>query len=133
MASITDPIADFLTRIRNGMLARHEQVTVPASRLRLELVRLLKSEGFIQKYDVVEYQSQGQLRITLKYGPDGEPAMSGVRRLSKPGLRVYAGWREIPRVLGGLGVTIVSTSRGVLPDREARRRRLGGEVICQVW
>ena len=129
----SDQIGDFLARIRNAALVRHDQVQVPASRLRLELVKLLKSEGFIQKYDLVDYKRQGQIRITLKYGPARECAITGLRRLSRPGLRVYARWREIPRAMSGLGTTIVSTSKGILSDREARRRRLGGEVLCQVW
>ena len=129
----SDQIGDFLTRIRNAAIARHDQVLVPASRLRFEMVKLLKSEGFIQKYDLVDYKKQGQIRITLKYGPTRECAITGLRRVSRPGLRVYAGWKEIPRTMSGLGTTVVSTSRGVLSDRGARRQRLGGEILCQVW
>ena len=130
---VTDQVGDFLTRIRNAALAKHDQVVIPASRVRLELAKLLKSEGFIQKYDVLEYKGRGQIRITLKYGPNREPVITGLRRISRPGLRVYSAWKEIPRVMGGLGVPLVSTSRGILADREARRRHVGGEVLCQVW
>jgi small subunit ribosomal protein S8 len=129
----TDPVADLLTCLRNAALAGHDHVLVPASRLRLELVKLLKSEGFIQKYDLVDYKNQGRLRVTLKYGADRQSAITGLRRLSRPGLRVYARWQKIPRVRAGLGTTLVSTSKGLLSDREARRRRLGGELLCQVW
>lgn len=131
--AVTDPIADMLTRIRNGMLARHEHVRVPASKLKLEIAKVLKGQGYIQKYDLVDDKRQGQIRIHLRYGEDGEPVITGLRRVSKPGLRVYVDAKRVPRVMGGLGVAVLSTSTGVLTDREARRRRVGGEVLCYVW
>lgn len=131
--AVTDPIADMLTRIRNANLAHHEHVLVPASKLKLEVAKVLKAQGFIQKYDLVDDKRQGQLRIHLRYQEDREPVISGLRRVSKPGLRVYVDADHIPRVMGGLGVAVLSTSRGVFTDREARRRRVGGEVLCYVW
>lgn len=129
----TDPIADMLTRIRNAQLARHEQVLVPASRTKLEIARILKNEGYIQKYSLVEEKPQAKLRISLKYSPDKTPAITELRRVSTPSRRIYVGREDLPRVRGGLGVTIVTTSKGIMSDREARRRRLGGEVICAIW
>jgi len=133
---VTDQIADMLTRIRNAGQARHEQVLVPASRIKEEIARILKAEGYIQKYERVDdpaYPGQGALRVTLKYGARREPVIAGISRVSKPGLRVYARQRAIPRVQDGLGVAIVSTSKGVMSDREARRQGVGGEVLCYVW
>jgi small subunit ribosomal protein S8 len=131
--AVTDPIADMLTRIRNGTLARHEHVLVPASKLKLEIAKVLKAQGYIQKYDLVDDKRHGQIRIHLRYGAAGEPVITGLRRVSKPGLRVYVDSKRLPRVMGGLGVAVLSTSSGVLTDREARRRRVGGEVVCYVW
>jgi small subunit ribosomal protein S8 len=133
--SMTDPIADMLTRIRNGIQARHERVDMPASKLKVEIARILKSEGFISNFKTVEEQDAVQplLRVYLKYSPDGEPVIHGIERVSRPGRRVYRGKQEIPRVLGGLGLAIVSTSKGVLSGAEAARSGIGGEVLCQVW
>jgi small subunit ribosomal protein S8 len=131
--AVTDPIADMLTRIRNANLARHEHVAIPASKLKLEIAKVLKAQGYIQKYDLVDDKRQGQIRIHLRYGQGGERIIAGIRRVSRPGLRVYVDIERIPRVLGGLGVAVLSTSRGVLTDREARRRGIGGEVLCYVW
>lgn len=114
-------------------MARHEHVLVPASKLKLEIAKVLKAQGYIQKYDLVDDKRHGQIRIHLRYGADGEPVITGLRRVSKPGLRVYVDSKRLPRVMGGLGVAVLSTSNGVLTDREARRRRVGGEVVCYVW
>jgi small subunit ribosomal protein S8 len=131
MAALTDPIADMLTRIRNGALARHLDVNVPVSKLHLEIAKILHREGYIRGYQLV---NKGRtVRIRLRYDAQKEPVIHGLRRVSKPGRRVYAGKDRLPRVLGGLGVAIVSTSQGVMTDREARSRRIGGEVIGQVW
>ncbi len=131
--AVTDPIADMLTRIRNANLARHEHVSIPASKLRLEISKVLKAQGYIQKYDLVDDKRQGQIRIHLRYGQGSDPVIAGIRRISRPGLRVYSDRERIPRVLGGLGVAVLSTSRGVMTDREARRRGVGGEVLFYVW
>ena len=133
--SMTDPIADMLTRIRNGIQARHERVDMPSSKLKIEIARILKSEGFISNFKTVDEQDavQSLLRVYLKYSPDGEPVIHGIERVSRPGRRVYRGKQEIPRVLGGLGLAIVSTSKGVLSGAEAARSGIGGEVLCQVW
>ena len=131
--SMTDPIADMLTRIRNGIQARHDRVELPVSKLKVEIARILKSEGFISNYKVVEDKVQGVLRLYLKYSPDGEPVIHGIERISRPGRRVYRNKQEIPSVLGGLGLAIVSTSRGVLAGHEAVKNGVGGEVLCQVW
>ena len=131
--AVTDPIADMLTRIRNANLVRQEHVLIPASKLKLEVAKVLKAQGYIQKYDLIDDRRQGKIRIHLRYGPEGAPVITGLRRVSRPGLRVYVDAKHIPRVTGGLGVAVLSTSRGVLTDREARRRRVGGEVLCYVW
>jgi small subunit ribosomal protein S8 len=133
MAMVTDPIADMLARIRNSSLAEHEKVDIPASRLKVRLAELLKDEGFIKNYRVIEDKKQGTLRVYLKYGPGQERVITGLRRVSKPGRRQYVGADRIPNVLGGMGVAILSTPRGVLPDREARKLKVGGEVLCYVW
>ncbi|REJ38360.1 MAG: 30S ribosomal protein S8 [Bacillota bacterium] len=130
---MTDPIADLLTRIRNASMAYHDTVDIPASRLKRDIVQILKDEGFIQDYQLIKQDPQGILRVYLKYGPNKERVITGLKRISKPGLRIYAKANEIPRVLGGLGVAILSTSRGVMTDRQARREGVGGEVICYVW
>jgi small subunit ribosomal protein S8 len=133
--SMTDPIADMLTRIRNGIQAHHDRVELPASKLKVEIARILKSEGFISNYKLVEEteKPQNTLRVYLKYSDDGEPVIHGIERVSRPGRRVYRGKEEIPKVLGGLGLAIVSTSKGVLSGSEAVRNGVGGEVLCQVW
>ena len=133
--SMTDPIADMLTRIRNGITSRHERVEMPTSKLKVEVAKILKSEGFISNYKVVaeDGKPQGMLRVYLKYSDDGEPVIHGIERISRPGRRVYRGKEEIPQVLGGLGLAIVSTSKGVLSGSEAARTGVGGEVLCQVW
>jgi small subunit ribosomal protein S8 len=131
--AVTDSIADMLTRIRNANLAHHDHATIPASKLKLEIAKVLKAQGYIQKYDLIDDKKQGQIRVHLRYQSSGEPVITGVQRISRPGLRIYVNSKEIPRVLGGLGVAVLSTSQGVLTDREARRRRVGGEVLCHVW
>jgi small subunit ribosomal protein S8 len=132
--SMTDPIADLLTRIRNGIQAHHDRVELPSSKLKVEIARILKSEGFISNFKLVdENKTQGVLRIYLKYSEDGEPVIHGIERISRPGRRVYRNKQEIPRVLGGLGLAIVSTSKGVLAGHDAVKIGVGGEVLCQVW
>jgi len=133
VSAITDPVADLLTRIRNAARAGHEQVEIPGSRLKLEIVKILAQEKFIRGYQFISDDKQGILRVYLKYGPKREPVLNQLKRVSKPGLRVYAPADRIPRVLNGLGIAILSTSRGVLPDRECRRQHVGGEVLCHVW
>lgn len=131
---VTDPIADMLTRIRNAAIAGHETVGMPTSKLKMDIARLLKDEGYIAKYEVTDTEKPTPtLRITLKYGARRQPVILGLRRVSKPGLRKYVGWQEIPRVQGGLGIAIVTTSRGVMTDRQARTERVGGELLCLVW
>ena len=131
--TMTDPIADMLTRIRNANVVKHETVDVPASNMKKELSRILLEEGFIRGYDVIEDGKQGIIRIQLKYGQTGERVISGLKRISKPGMRVYADKNEVPRVLNGLGISIISTSKGILTDKQARKENVGGEVICYVW
>jgi len=134
--SMTDPIADMLTRIRNGIQARHDRVELPTSKLKVEIARILKSEGFISNFKEVaaeKGQVQGTLRVYLKYSEAGEPVIHGIERISRPGRRVYRNKQEIPRVLGGLGLAIVSTSKGVLAGHDAIKSGVGGEVLCQVW
>ena len=133
MAMVTDPVADMLARIRNGSLAEHEKVDVPSSRLKVRLAEILKEEGFIKNFRLIEDKRQGVLRVYLKYGPGQERVISGLRRVSKPGKRLYVGADRIPSVLGGMGVAILSTPRGVLTDRESRKAKVGGEVLCYVW
>ena len=122
-----------LTRIRNANTVKHETVDVPASNMKKELARILLEEGFIRGYDVIEDGKQGIIRIQLKYGQTGERVISGLKRISKPGMRVYADKHEVPRVLNGLGISIISTSKGILTDKQARKENVGGEVICYVW
>ena len=132
---MTDPIADMLTRIRNGIQAHHDRVELPVSKLKVEIAKILKSEGFISNYKLVEDNTKPQntLRLYLKYSDDGEPVIHGIERISRPGRRVYRGKEELPKVLGGLGLAIVSTSRGVLSGADAAKSGVGGEVLCQVW
>ena len=129
---MTDPIADMLTRIRNANQAKHEVVEMPASRLKLEILEVLKNEGYIAEYEKIEDGKQGVIKVTLKY-VNKERVIKGIKRISKPGLRVYAKSTELPQALNGLGVAIISTSNGVMTDREARKNKLGGEVVAFVW
>lgn len=131
--TMTDPIADMLTRIRNANSVKHETVDVPASNIKKELARILLEEGFIRGYDVIEDGKQGIIRVQLKYGQEGERVISGLKRISKPGMRIYANAADVPSVLNGLGVAIISTSNGILTDKQARQNNVGGEVICYVW
>ena len=130
---ITDPIADMLTRIRNANTAKHETVDVPASNMKKAIAEILNEEGYIASYQVIEDGKQGVIRIALKYGPNKEKVISGLKRVSKPGLRIYAGAEELPRVLKGLGIAIVSTSKGIMTDKAARKQNIGGEVLAFVW
>lgn len=130
---MTDPIADMLTRIRNANMVRHESVELPASRMKREIAEILKREGFIRDAEYIEDNKQGILRIFLKYGPNNEKVITGLKRISKPGLRVYAKSTDIPRVLRGLGIAILSTNKGVMTDKEARQQKVGGEVIAYIW
>ena len=132
--TMSDPIADMLTRIRNANTAKHDTVDVPASRMKLSIAKILLDEGYISKYDVIEEGNFKNIHITLKYGADkNEKIISGIKRISKPGLRVYAGKDELPRVLGGLGIAIISTNQGVITDKKAREMQVGGEVLAFVW
>jgi small subunit ribosomal protein S8 len=130
---MTDPVADFLTRVRNAIRAKQQKVDVPASKLKTEMARILKEEGYIANYKATEENGQKLLRVYLKYGNNNEAAISNLERISKPGCRVYVGRTEIPRVLGGLGINILTTPRGVMTGREARKQGVGGELLCQVW
>ncbi len=130
---ITDPIADMLTRIRNANSAKHETVDVPASNMKKAIAEILNNEGYIKSYQIIEDGKQGVIRIALKYGSNKEKVISGLKRISKPGLRIYAGAEELPRVLKGLGIAIISTSKGVMTDKEARKQNIGGEVLAFVW
>jgi small subunit ribosomal protein S8 len=130
---MTDPIADMLTRIRNANMVRHEKLELPASKVKLEIAEILKREGFVRDVEFIEDNKQGIVRIFLKYGSNNERVITGLKRISKPGLRVYAKTDEVPRVLNGLGIAIVSTSKGLLTDKEARQQKAGGEVLAYVW
>ena len=131
--SVSDPVADFLTCIRNAIGAKHRKVDLPASNMKTELAKVLLRERFINNFKTIEDSKQGVLRIYLKYTNDETPVITGLKRVSKPGRRVYVGKARIPRVMGGLGMSVVSTSRGLMTDREAREAGLGGELVCQVW
>ena len=131
--SMSDPIADMLTRIRNANAAKHETVNIPASKMKEAIAKILLEEGYIKSYEVVEGDVQGIIKVTLKYGANKEKVISGLERVSKPGLRVYAGKDELPRVLKGLGIAIISTSKGIMTDKKARAEQIGGEVIAFVW
>ncbi len=132
--TMSDPIADMLTRIRNANTAKHDTVDVPSSKMKLAIAEILFNEGYIKKYDVIEDGNFKTIRITLKYGKDkNEKIISGLKRISKPGLRVYASKEELPRVLGGLGIAIISTNQGIITDKEARKLNVGGEVLAFVW
>jgi len=131
--TMTDPVADMLTRIRNANTAHHDTVDVPASRMKKSIAGILTDEGYIEGFDMLEDSVQGTIRIKMKYGGSKEKVISGIKKISKPGLKVYAKAEDVPRVLGGLGIAIISTSKGVISDKEARRLGVGGEVICYVW
>ena len=130
---ITDPIADMLTRIRNANSSKHESVSVPCSKLRIEIAKILDKEGYIAGYEVIEDEIQGMIKINLKYGPGKQKVITGLKRVSKPGLRVYASKENLPKVLKGLGIAIISTSKGIVTDKEARKANVGGEVLAFVW
>lgn len=130
---MTDPIADYLTRIRNANMAKHDSVEIPASNIKKSISEILKREGFIRGYEVADDNKQGVIKVFLKYGPNGERVISGLKRISKPGLRNYVSAEDLPKVLNGLGIAIVSTSAGVITDKEARQKNVGGEVVAYVW
>ncbi|PXW87704.1 SSU ribosomal protein S8P [Streptohalobacillus salinus] len=130
---MTDPIADMLTRIRNANMVRHEKLELPASTIKTQIADILKREGFVRDYEFIKDDKQGVLRIFLKYGANEERVITGLKRISKPGLRVYAKADELPRVLNGLGIAVVSTSKGILSDKEAREQSIGGEILAYVW
>ena len=131
--TMTDPIADMLTRIRNANTVGHETVEIPASKMKKVIAEILKEEGYITDFDVIEDDKQGMIKVTMKYGSNKERVISGIKKISKPGLKVYAKANEVPKVLGGLGIAIISTSKGIVSDKEARKLGVGGEVICYVW
>ena len=131
---VNDPIADMLTRIRNAQIAKHDTVTIPASNAKKAIARILLDEGYIKAFDKIDDGVQGQIKLTLKYvNGKQQPVIAGLRRISKPGLRVYAGYEDLPKVLGGLGIAIISTSKGLMTDRKARQDKLGGEVLAYIW
>ena len=130
---MTDPIADYLTRIRNANMAKHDSVEIPASNIKKSISEILKREGFIRDYEVADDNKQGVIKVFLKYGPNGERVISGLKRISKPGLRNYVSAEDLPKVLNGLGIAIVSTAAGVITDKEARQKNVGGEVLAFVW
>ena len=130
---ITDPIADLLTRLRNANTSKHESVDVPASNVKKAIVEILNDEGYIKSYQLIEDGKQGVIRISLKYGPKNEKVISGLKRVSKPGLRIHAGADELPRVLKGLGIAVISTSKGIMTDKKAREEHIGGEVLAFIW
>ena len=131
--TMTDPIADMLTRIRNANTVGHETVEIPASKMKKAIAEILKEEGYITDFDVIEDDKQGMIKVTMKYGSNKERVISGIKKISKPGLKVYAKANDVPKVLGGLGIAIISTSKGIVSDKEARKLGVGGEVICYVW
>lgn len=131
--TVSDPVADMLTRIRNGIMARHDSVLIPASKIKLSIARILKAEGFINDYEVLRGKPHRMIKIHLKYDDKNQPVLSGLERVSKPGLRVYAGRREIPRVYGGLGIAILSTPKGLMTGQQAWHQGIGGEILCYVW
>jgi small subunit ribosomal protein S8 len=131
--SLTDPVADFLARIRNALHANHPKLDAPASKLKLEIARILKEEGYIANFKALEEEGRKIIRVYLKYGNDSQAVISNLTRISRPGCRVYVGRNEIPRVLGGMGINILTTPRGVMTGRQARKQGIGGEVLCEVW
>ena len=130
---MTDPIADMLTRVRNASSVQHDTVDIPASNIKKEIARILLEEGYIKGYDVIEDGKQGLIRMQLKYGKNGEKVITGIKKISKPGMRVYADRNNVPRVLNGIGISVISTSKGIVTDKQARELGVGGEVICYVW
>lgn len=130
---ITDPISDMLTRIRNAVAVGHERVTMPSSKLKVGIAEILVAEGFVDRFEENTDGAHKELMLVLRYGDRRRPAIEGIKRISTPGHRIYKGASDLPRVQGGIGVAVVSTSQGIMPDREARRRRLGGEILCEVW
>jgi len=130
---MTDPIADMLIRIKNASMARHKSVIVPASKIKLEIARILKEEGYIEDFKYIEEKPQAKIEIILKYDENKRPVIAGVKRVSKPGRRIYRGYRNLPKVLDGFGIAIVSTPQGIMTDHEARKRKVGGEVLCEIW
>jgi small subunit ribosomal protein S8 len=130
---INDPIGDMLTRIRNAQISKHESVEIPASNMLKSIANILLSEGFVKNVEFIDEVPQGKIKITIKYAADKKPIISGLKRISKPGLRIYAKSEEIPKVLGGLGIAVISTSKGVMTDKQARNNSVGGEVLCYVW
>lgn len=130
---MTDPIADMLTRVRNASSVQHDTVDIPASNIKKELARILLEEGYIKGYDVIEDGKQGLIRMQLKYGKNGEKVITGIKKISKPGMRVYADRNNVPKVLNGIGISVISTSKGIVTDKQARELGVGGEVICYVW
>ncbi len=130
---VTDPIADMLIRIKNALMARHRTVIIPVSKMKLEIARILKEEGYIEDYIFIDEKPRGKIEIILKYDENKKPVIAGVKRVSKPGRRIYKGYRELPKVLDGLGIAIISTSQGIMTDYEARKRKIGGEVLCEIW
>jgi small subunit ribosomal protein S8 len=131
--SLTDPVADLLTRIRNAVSARQQKLDVPASKLKMEIARILKEEGYISNFKATEESGRKVLRVYLKYGSNNDAAITNLARVSRPGCRVYVGYQEIPRVLGGLGINIITTPKGVMTGRQARKSGIGGEILCEVW
>ena len=131
--NVTDPIADFLTCIRNALRARHKTVEVPSSKLKLQIAQILRDEGYIAGFRLIEEGAQKRIEVRLKYGSNNEPIISNIQRVSKPGQRGYVGSREVPRVLGGMGISILTTPKGVMTGRSARQQRVGGEILCEVW
>ncbi|BCB95531.1 30S ribosomal protein S8 [Dissulfurispira thermophila] len=130
---LTDPIADMLTRMRNAILIKSEKVDIPASKMKVEIAKILKEEGFIKSYKIIKDKKQGILRVTLKYTPENESVISGLKRISKPGRRVYVGKSEVPHVMGGVGIAIITTPKGILSDKGCRAEGVGGEVLCYIW
>ena len=131
--TMTDPIADMLTRVRNASSVQHDTVDIPASNIKKEIARILLEEGYIKGYDVIEDGKQGIIRMQLKYGKNGEKVITGIKKISKPGMRVYADRNNVPKVLNGIGISVISTSKGIVTDKQARELGVGGEVICYVW
>ena len=131
--TMTDPIADMLTRVRNASSVQHDTVYIPASNIKKEIARILLEEGYIKGYDVIEEGKQGLMRMQLKYGKNGEKVITGIKKISKPGMRVYADRNNVPKVLNGIGISVISTSKGIVTDKQARELGVGGEVICYVW
>ncbi|HHN64141.1 MAG TPA: 30S ribosomal protein S8 [Nitrospirae bacterium] len=129
---LTDPIADMLTRIRNAIMVKAEKVDIPASRMKLDIAKILKEEGYIRAYKIIKDKKQGILRISLKY-VDGEPVITGLKKVSKPGRRIYVGYKDITRVMGGVGIAILTTSKGILSDKGCKREKVGGELLCYIW